>query len=113
MAGYSVLVVGKAAEERHVRGVALELGPLGVTVNAVAPGFVRTDSSTYYVTEGLGLDYERATARLLAATPVRRHGTPEDVAGLVAYLVSDARSFLTGQGIVIEAGRTPPSALTR
>jgi len=59
-----------------VRGLALELGPLGVTVNAVTPGFVRNDSSHYYVTEGLGLDYERATARLLAATPVRRTERP-------------------------------------
>jgi enoyl-[acyl-carrier protein] reductase III len=113
MGGHSVLGAAKAAAESLVRGLALELGPLGVTVNAVTPGFVKTDSSTYYVTEGLGLDYERATARLLAVTPVRRHGTPEDVAALVAYLVSDAASFLTGQCIVIDGGLTITSPLSR
>ncbi len=82
-------------------------------MNAVTPGFVKTDSSTYYITQGLGLDYERATARLLAATPAGRHGTPEDVAALVAYLVSDAASFLTGQCIVIDGGLTITSPLTR
>lgn len=113
MDGHGVLGAAKAAAESLVRGLALELGPVGVTVNAVTPGFVKTDSSTYYVTEGLGLDYERATRRLLAATPVRRLGTPEDVAALVAYLVSDAASFLTGQCIVIDGGLTITSPLSR
>jgi enoyl-[acyl-carrier protein] reductase III len=113
MTGHGVLGAAKAAAEALVRGLALELGPLGITVNAVTPGFIATDSSTYYVTEGLGVDYERATGRLLAATPVRRHGTPEDVAGLVAYLVSDAASFLTGQCIVIDGGLTITSPMTR
>ena len=113
MGGHSVLGAAKAAAESLVRGLALELGPLGITVNAVTPGFVATDSSTYYVTEGLGLDYERATERLRAATPVRRHGTPEDVAALVGYLISDAASFLTGQCIVIDGGLTITSPMTR
>jgi enoyl-[acyl-carrier protein] reductase III len=108
-----VLGAAKAAAESLVRALALELGPRGVTANAVTPGFIKTDSSTYYVTQGLGLDYEQATARLLAATPVRRHGTPEDVAALVAFLVSDAAAFLTGQCIVIDGGLTITSPLTR
>jgi enoyl-[acyl-carrier protein] reductase III len=111
--GHGVLGAAKAAAESLVRSLALELGPLGVTANAVTPGFIATDSSAYYVTQGLGLDYERATARLLAATPVRRHGTPEDVAELVAYLVSDSASFLTGQCIVIDGGLTVTSPLSR
>ena len=113
MGGHGVLGAAKAAAEGLVRGLALELGPLGITVNAVTPGFIATDSSTYYVTEGLGLDYEQATRRLLAATPVRRHGTPDDVAGLVSYLASDAAGFLTGQCIVIDGGLTITSPMTR
>ncbi|HEY7868547.1 MAG TPA: SDR family oxidoreductase [Methylomirabilota bacterium] len=113
MSGHGVLGAAKAAAESLVRSLALELGPLGITANAVTPGFIATDSSAYYVTQGLGLDYERATARLLAATPVRRHGTPEDVAELVAYLVSDSASFLTGQCIVIDGGLTVTSPLSR
>lgn len=108
-----MLGAAKAAAEGLVRGLAFELGPLGVTVNAVTPGFIRTDSSAYYVTEGLGLDYERATDRLREATPVRRHGTPEDVAALVGYLASDAASFVTGQCIVIDGGLTITSPMTR
>jgi enoyl-[acyl-carrier protein] reductase III len=113
MGGHSVLGAAKAAAESLVRGMALELGPLGITVNAVTPGFIGTESSTYYVTEGLGLDYARATERLLEATPVGRHGTPDDVAALVSYLVSDAASFLTGQCIVIDGGLTITSPLIR
>lgn len=113
MDGHGVLGAAKAAAEGLVRGLALELGPLGLTVNAVTPGFIRTDSSTYYVTQGLGLDYARATERLRAATPVRRHGTIEDVAALVGYLVSDAASFVTGQCIVIDGGLTITSPMTR
>jgi enoyl-[acyl-carrier protein] reductase III len=113
MTGHGILGAAKAAAEALVRGLALELGPLGITVNAVTPGFIATDSSTYYVTEGLGVEYERATGRLLAATPLRRHGTPEDVAGLVAYLVSDVAAFLTGQCIVIDGGLTITSPMTR
>jgi enoyl-[acyl-carrier protein] reductase III len=113
MTGHGVLGAAKAAVESLVRSLALELGPLGITVNGVSPGFIDTDSSRIYVERGLGRRLSPARARVAAATPVRRLGTVEDVAGLVAYLVSDAAGFLTGQTIVIDGGLTVASPLNR
>jgi enoyl-[acyl-carrier protein] reductase III len=113
MHGHGVLGAAKAGMESLVRTLALELGPRGITVNGVNPGFVETYSSRFYVERGLGRDYREAMDALVAATPVRRLGTVEDVAGLVAYLASDAASFLTGQTIVLDGGLTIVSPLER
>lgn len=111
MTGHAVLGAAKAGVESLVRSLALELGPLGITVNGVNPGFVRTDSSRLYLERGLGLDHEAAVERLARATPVGRVGTAEDVAGLVLYLASEDAGFLTGQTIVIDGGLTIVSPL--
>ena len=113
MTGHGMLGAAKAAVESLVRTLALELGPRGITVNGVNPGFIETDSSRYYVAQGLGRNYAEATAGLRAATPVRRLGTVQDVAGLVAYLASDAAGFLTGQTLVLDGGLTIVSPLSR
>jgi enoyl-[acyl-carrier protein] reductase III len=113
MTGHGMLGAAKAGVESLVRTLALELGPRGITVNGVNPGFIETDSSRYYVEQGLGRDYAEATAGLRAATPVRRLGTVEDVASLVAYLASDAAGFLTGQTLVLDGGLTIVSPLSR
>jgi enoyl-[acyl-carrier protein] reductase III len=113
MEGHGVLGAAKAGVESLVRALALELGPRGITVNGVNPGFVETDSSRLYVEQGLGREYADAVAELAAATPVRRLGTVEDVAGLVAYLASDAASFLTGQTLILDGGLTIVSPLNR
>jgi enoyl-[acyl-carrier protein] reductase III len=113
MAGHGVLGAAKAAMESLVRTFALELGSQGITVNGVSPGFIDTDSSHLYVQRGLGVAYDDAAARLAAATPLRRVGTVEDVAGLVAFLASDAAGFITGQTIVIDGGLTIVSPMTR
>ena len=113
MSGHGLLGAAKAAMESLVRALALELGPRGITVNAVSPGFLETDSSRLYVERGLGQDYGSAVRRLVAATPVRRVGTVEDVAALVAYLVSEAAGFLTGQTIVLDGGLTIVSPMNQ
>ncbi|MBI2013933.1 MAG: SDR family oxidoreductase [Candidatus Rokubacteria bacterium] len=113
MAGHGVLGAAKAALESLVRALAMELGPLGITVNGVNPGLVETDSAQMYVERGISQAYREAVARVVAQTPVRRAGTGEDVAGLVAYLASDAASFVTGQTIVIDGGLTIVSPLSR
>ena len=113
MRGHGVLGAAKAAMESLVRTFALELGPQGITVNGVSPGVVGIDSLRLYVERGFGLRYEEAVARLVTATPVRRLGTVEDVAGPILFLASDAASFITGETIVIDGGRSIVSPMER
>jgi enoyl-[acyl-carrier protein] reductase III len=113
MAGHGVLGAAKAAMESLVRILALELGPRGITVNAVSPGLVDTESSRLYVEKGLGQSWDAASARMIAATPVRRLGTVDDVASLVAYLASSSAGFLTGQTILLDGGLTIVSPFQR
>jgi enoyl-[acyl-carrier protein] reductase III len=113
MTGHGVLGAAKAAMESLVRALALELGPRGITVNAVSPGLLDTDSSRLYLERGLGVRWDEAAARMVAATPVRRLGTVDDIASLVGYLAGDAAGFLTGQTIVLDGGLTITSPLER
>jgi enoyl-[acyl-carrier protein] reductase III len=113
MSGHGVLGAAKAAMESLVRALALELGPRGITVNAISPGLLDTASSRLYLERGLGLKWDDAAARIARMTPARRLGTVEDVASLVAYLVSDAAGFLTGQTILLDGGLTITSPLER
>ena len=113
MTGHGVLGAAKAAMESLVRSLALELGPRGITVNAVSPGLLDTDSSRLYFERGLGVKWSEASARIAGVTPVRRLGTVDDVASLVAYLASGAAGFLTGQTILLDGGLTISSPLER
>lgn len=111
MTGHGALGAAKAAVESLVRTLALELGPRGITVNGVSPGFVETHSARTYVERGLGQAPELAMARVIERTPVRRVGTGDDIAAVVAFLASDDAGFVTGQTIIADGGLTIVSPL--
>jgi 3-oxoacyl-[acyl-carrier protein] reductase len=91
----------KAAVNMLTKVAAVELGPYGVRVNAVAPGFVRTEMWESGVAAGL-VDEDA----LSGSVPARRIAEPEEVAKLVAFLCSDAAAYVTGTVQVIDGGAT-------
>jgi 3-oxoacyl-[acyl-carrier protein] reductase len=93
----------KAGLQGLTRTLAIELGPFNINVNAVAPGFIET-RMTQAVAERMGMDWEQFKKDRAAQIPVRRSGKPEDVANVVAFLVSDESSFVSGQVIYIAGG---------
>ena len=95
-AGLSVYAATKAALEGFGRSLARELGPRGIRVNAVAPGFLETDLSATLSAENRG--------RIARRTPLGRLGTPTDVVGAIEFLTSPAAAFITGQVLTIDGG---------
>ena len=95
----------KAAMEVLTRYLATELAPRGITVNAVNPGLVETDSARFYGGDG----YEAWKAQVVQATPKGRVGIPGDIAKVIAFLCSEEAEWICGQTIVADGGLTPTS----
>ena len=95
-AGQANYSASKAGLLGLTKSVAKELGGRGVTVNAIAPGFIETD-----MTDALSDDVKSA---MLSGIPMKRLGKPEDVANLVAFLASDEAAYITGQVICVDGG---------
>jgi 3-oxoacyl-[acyl-carrier protein] reductase len=93
----------KAGMQGFTKTLAIELGQFGVTVNAVAPGFIATDM-TAATAARVKMDFEVFQKEAAARIPVRRVGRPEDVANLISFLVSDGAGFVSGQVIYIAGG---------
>jgi len=87
----------KAALIGFTKSLAREVAPHGITVNAVAPGFIATPMTSTWPAD--------RRARVAEETPVRREGTPEDIAHAIAYLTSEDASFVTGQVLSPNGGR--------
>lgn len=92
--------VSKGGINQLTRAMALALADDGIRVNAVAPGTIATDLARQAV-----LTSEAARAKILSRTPMKRLGEPEEVAHTVAFLASDAASYITGEVLTIDGGR--------
>jgi 3-oxoacyl-[acyl-carrier protein] reductase len=86
------------------RTLGIELGPFGITANAIAPGFIATEM-TDATARRLKMEPEELQRLNAEATPVRRVGQPEDIAAAAAFLCSDDASFITGQTLYVDGGR--------
>jgi 3-oxoacyl-[acyl-carrier protein] reductase len=96
--GLSVYSATKAALDGFTRAMARELGSRGITVNAVAPGYLRTEMSH-------GLD-EAQLQQIVRRTPAGRLGEPDDVARAVQFLTDPRNSYITGHVLVVDGGLT-------
>lgn len=94
----------KAAVHGFTRAMAVDLGDDGIRCNAIAPGWINSDLSDQYI--DAQADPAQARAGLLKMHPVGRIGAPADIGGAVVFLASDAASFITGQVLVVDGGRT-------
>jgi NAD(P)-dependent dehydrogenase (short-subunit alcohol dehydrogenase family) len=102
----SAYAASKAGLIALTQSLALDLGPNGVTANAVLPGFILTTRSLSGMSKRLGQsDIDDATvSKSSPAVPVGRAGTPEDVAATVAFLASEGASYTNGQSLVVDGG---------
>ena len=103
--GQSNYSVAKAGLQGLTRTLALELGPMGINVNAVAPGFIATPM-TRAITERTGASWDDLVDRATNRIALRRIGQPEDVANVISFLVSGDASFISGQVIYVTGGPT-------
>jgi 3-oxoacyl-[acyl-carrier protein] reductase len=101
--GQSNYSAAKAGIQGLTKSMAIELGPFGITVNAVAPGFIATDM-TAATARRIGVSFEEFQRHEAEQIPLRRVGHPEDVAGVVSFLVSADASFVSGQVIYVAGG---------
>lgn len=95
--GSSIYAASKGAVSTFTKAMSKELGPKGIRVNAVCPGMINTSFHDRFTKDAI-------REKVASSTPLLREGSPEEVASLVAYLLSDESSFITGANIDINGG---------
>jgi len=103
LTGIQAYASAKAGQIGFTRQMAHELGPFGITVNCIAPGFVRSNPTTEVQWQSYGEEGQR---RLIEGIALRRLGRPEDIANGVRFFVSSRASWITGQVLSIDGGRS-------
>jgi 3-oxoacyl-[acyl-carrier protein] reductase len=93
----------KAALQGLTKSLAIELGKFGVTVNAIAPGFIETEM-VVEATERRGVSYEEFKTAYVATIPVARAGVPDDIAATVSFLAREEAGFVSGQVLYVAGG---------
>ena len=102
--GQANYATAKAGLQGFTKTLAIELGQFGVTVNAIAPGFIET-AMTKATAERTGSTIEEMRERVAASIPVRRGGVPTDIANTVAFFAGEESGYVTGQVIYVDGGR--------
>src|SRR4051794_4464835 len=102
--GQANYATAKAGLQGFTKTRAIELGQFGVTVNAIAPGFIET-AMTKATAERTGSTIEEMRERVAATIPVRRGGVPDDIANTVAFFAAEESGYVTGQVIYVDGGR--------
>lgn len=93
-------VASKGGIVGFVRSLATEVGADGITVNAIAPGLVRSHGTSTGVHDQLGL-----FSRIQDGQAIKRVGLPEDLTGMLSFLISDEASWMTGQTLLVDGGQ--------
>ncbi len=102
LTGIQAYAAAKAAQIGLTRQLAHELGPFGITVNSIAPGFVRSNPTTEKQWESYGAEGQK---RLVESIALRRLGAPADIAHAVLFFASDYAGWITGQVLSVSGGK--------
>jgi 3-oxoacyl-[acyl-carrier protein] reductase len=101
--GQANYAAAKMGIQGFTRTLGIELGPFGINVNAIAPGFIATDMTDQTAVR-LGMSVENFRAAAAERNPVRRVGDPADIAAVAAFLASEDASYMTGQTLYVDGG---------
>lgn len=102
LTGIQAYASAKAGQIGFVRQLAHELGRFGISVNSVAPGFIRSNPASERQWDNMGPEGQK---RLLESIAMQRLGTPEDISNVVVFLLSDYAAYVTGQTLSVNGGR--------